>query len=82
MYNLTGYEYEPSRSAPRPHRTCNLRTSLGNERDSDFTFLCGSARGSRLELRAFPAGSRGRLLASDFLCRVLVASRVSEERNV
>ena len=86
LYNDRGYEYERTNPAPaarrflaprpRPHRTCNLRTSLGNERDSDFTFLCGSARGSRLELRAFPAGSRGRLSTAGLLVGLSV-SRLS-----
>ena len=88
MYNLTGYEYEPSRSAcplgasaaPNLQPPNEFRQRAGL-RFYFFVWIgAGIATGTARGPGRIPP--RGRLLASDFLCRVLVASRVSEERNV
>ena len=85
MYNLTGYEYERrtqplgASAAPNLQPPNEFRQRAGL-RFYFFVWIgAGIATGTARVPGRIPAG---RLLASDFLCRVLVASRVSEERNV
>ena len=82
MYNLTGYEYEPqplgASAAPNLQPPNEFRQRAGL-RFYFFVWIgAGIATGRCARSRPDPGDD----CSSDFLCRVLVASRVSEERNV